>query len=344
MEQGFVFDGTLRDNAPVGQSGRAVADRAGEVGAHALEVAAEHFHRPDAAPFHRHEKRRKIRERCPGPPEPKAFVGGHVPGLRRPGRTEVANAGLRKEPLQGNSHVAAKRAVIDRRLAAVRRGGGVLHQMGLVEGDHAVKISPQPIGQLLEPLPVAVKIVAEQGIRREQDARIGGDGFRRLESCLVDDAEREPHGTAVAFGIGDKLVPRRDMHVLLATLGQFVVHEGKDLAAFADARAIAVPMPFTRPVREDDARRLAGVDHVFDLQIRDASFDDDLGGQVVAIGDIGRFDARHRRALDHVGRVGQRAPDHGFLHAIGGKDRPFLDIDRMRHEGRFKRGGGDGEE
>ena len=140
MEQGFVFDGTVRDNAPVRQAGRAVADRAGKVGAHALEVAAEHFHRPDAAPFHGHEKRRKIRERCSGPPEPKAFVGGHVPGLRRPGCTEVANAGLRKEPLQGNSHVAAERAVIDRRLAAVRRGGGVLHQMGLVEGDHAVEV------------------------------------------------------------------------------------------------------------------------------------------------------------------------------------------------------------
>ena len=259
-----------------------------------------------------------------------------MPGLRRPGRTEVADAGLRKEPLQGNSHVATERAVVDRRLAAVRSGGGVLHQMGLVEGDHAVEIRPQPVGQLFESLPVAVKIVAEQGVRREQDARIGGDGFRRLESCLVDDTERESNGTAVAFGIGDKLVPRRNMHVLPATLGQFVVHEGVDFAAFADARAIAVPMPFTRPVRENHAGCLAGVDHVFDLQIRDSSFDDDLGGQVVAIGDIGRFDARHRRALDHVGRVGQRAPDHGFLHAIGSKHRPFLDIDRLRHMGRFK--------
>ena len=159
MEQGFVFDGTLRNNAPVRQTGRAVADRAGKVGAHALQVAAEHFHGPDAPAFHGHEKRGKIRERCSRPPEPKAFVGGHVPGLRRPGCTEVANAGLRKEPLQGNSHVAAERAVIDRRLAAVRSGGGVLHQMGLVEGDYAVKIRPQPVGQLLEPLPVAVEIV-----------------------------------------------------------------------------------------------------------------------------------------------------------------------------------------
>jgi hypothetical protein len=99
-------------------------------------------------------------------------------------------------------------AVIDRRLAAVRRGGGVLHQMSLVEGDHPVEVSPQPIGQLLESLPVAVKIVAEQGIRREQDARIGGNGLRCPESGLVDDAEREPHSTTVAFRIGDKLVGR----------------------------------------------------------------------------------------------------------------------------------------
>lgn len=126
------------------------------------------------------------------------------------------------------------------------------------------------------------------------------------------------------------------MHVLRPPLGQFVIHKGVDFAAFADSRTVAVPMPFTRPVREDDAGCLAGVDHVFDLQIRDSSFNDDLGRQVVAVGDIGRFDARHRRALDHVGRVGQRASDHGFLHAVGGKDRPFLNIYRLRHVGRFK--------
>ena len=121
-----------------------------------------------------------------------------------------------------------------------------------------------------------------------------------------------------------------------ATLGQFVVHKGVDLAAFADSRAIAIPMPFARAIREDDARRLTGVDHVFDLQIRDTPFDDHFGGQVVAVRDIGRFDTRHRRAFDHVGRVGQRAPDHGFLHAIRGKNRPFLDVDRVWREGRFK--------
>ena len=170
VKQGFVFNGTIRDDASVWQTGRAVADRAGKVRAHALQVSAEHFHGGDAATFHGHQKRRKIGERCSGPPEPKAFVGGHVPGLRRPGGTEVANAGLRKEPLQGDSHVAAERAVIDRRLAAVRSGGGVLHQVGLVEGDHAVEISAQPIRQLLESLPVAVEIIAEKSIGREQDA------------------------------------------------------------------------------------------------------------------------------------------------------------------------------
>ena len=34
--------------------------------------------------------------------------------------------------------------------------------------------------------------------------------------------------------------------------------------------------------------------------------------------------------------MGQRAPDHGFLHAVGSKHRPFLDIDRLRRDGRFK--------
>jgi hypothetical protein len=72
------------------------------------------------------------------------------------------------------------------------------------------------------------------------------------------------------------------------------------------------------------------------LQVRDTSFDDHLGGQVMAVGDIGGFDTRHGRAFDHVGRVGVRAPDHGFLHAIGSKNRPFLDIDRLRREGRFQ--------
>jgi hypothetical protein len=124
--------------------------------------------------------------------------------------------------------------------------------------------------------------------------------------------------------------------VFRATLGQFVVDEGVDFAAFADSRAVAVPMPFACAVREHDTRRLTGVDHVFDLQIGDPSFDNHLGGQVMAVGDIGRFDARHRRALDHVGRVGQRAPDDGFLHVIGSKNRPFFDIDRLRHVGRFK--------
>ena len=56
----------------------------------------------------------------------------------------------------------------------------------------------------------------------------------------------------------------------------------------------------------------------------------------MAVGDIGRFDARHGGALDHVGRVGVRAPDHRFLHAIGSKNGPFLDIDRLRREGCFK--------
>jgi hypothetical protein len=126
------------------------------------------------------------------------------------------------------------------------------------------------------------------------------------------------------------------MHVLRAALGQFVVDEGVDLAAFADARAVAVPMPFAGAVREHDARRLAGVDHVFDLEIRYTSFDDHLGGQVMAVRDIGWFDTGHGRALDHVGRVGLRAPDHGFLYAIGSKNRPLLDIDRLGHVGRFK--------
>ncbi len=56
----------------------------------------------------------------------------------------------------------------------------------------------------------------------------------------------------------------------------------------------------------------------------------------MAVGDIGRFDTRHCRAFDHVGGVGLRAADHGFLHAIGRKDGPFFDIDRLRREGGFK--------
>lgn len=109
-----------------------------------------------------------------------------------------------------------------------------------------------------------------------------------------------------------------------------------DLAALADTCTVAVPVPFACAVREYDARRLTGVDHVFDLQVRDVPFDDYLGRQAMAVGNIGRLDARHRRALDDVGRMRQRAPDHGFLDAIGGKDRPLLDIDLLRVKGRFK--------
>jgi len=83
-----------------------------------------------------------------------------VPGLRGPGGAEVANAGLRKKPLQGDPHVAAKCPVIDRRLTAVRGRGGVFHKMRFVEGDHAVKVRPQPVGQLAKSLPVAAKIIA----------------------------------------------------------------------------------------------------------------------------------------------------------------------------------------
>ena len=95
-------------------------------------------------------------------------------------------------------------------------------------------------------------------------------------------------------------------------------------------------MPFACAVGEYDAGGLAGVDYIFNLDIRDTSFDDHFGRQVVPVGDIGRLDARHGRALDHVGRMGQRASDHGFLHAVGREDRPLLDVDRLRHKGRFE--------
>ena len=255
-----------------------------------------------------------------------------MPSFGRPGRTEIADAGLREKPLQRDSHVAAERAVIDRRLAAVRRRSGVFHQMSFVERDHAVEFGTEPIDQLLESWLFASEIGAEHRVGREQDARVREDRFARLESGLMNDAERKSHGVAVAFRVRNKLVGGRDMDVLSPTLFEFVVDEGVDLAAFADPRAVAVPVPFASTVGENHARRLAGVDHVFNLKVGDSPLGDHVGREMMAIRDIRRLDARHRRALDDVRRMGAGAPHDGLLHAIGGKDRSFLDIDHLRRD------------
>jgi len=43
-------------------------------------------------------------------------------------------------------------------------------------------------------------------------------------------------------------------------------------------------------------------------------------------------------AFHHVGRVGLRAADHGFLHAVSGEDRPFFDVNRLRRQRLLKLG------
>ena len=73
-------------------------------------------------------------------------------GLGGAGRTEVADASLWEKTLQRDSHVAAKRAVIDCGLSAMRRCGRVLHKVRFVKGDYAVEVRAKPIGQLLEAL------------------------------------------------------------------------------------------------------------------------------------------------------------------------------------------------
>ena len=117
---------------------------------------------------------------------------------------------------------------------------------------------------------------------------------------------------------------------------KLIVNKRINLASLADPRSVAVPVSLARAVRQHDARCLTGVDHVFQLQIRDASFNDQIGWKLMMISDIRRFDAGHRRRFDHVRRMRMGTADNRFLHAIGREDGSFLDIDYLRRDSCFK--------
>ena len=117
---------------------------------------------------------------------------------------------------------------------------------------------------------------------------------------------------------------------------KLVVNKGVDLSALADSSSVAVPVPFASTVGENRTSRLAGIDHVFDLQIGNASFNNDFRRKMMTVGDVRHFDARHCGAFDDVGRVGESAPHDGLLHVIGCEDRAFFNIDRLRSNPGFK--------
>ena len=206
MQQRLIFNSTMRKDTSIGQTGRTVADGARKISAHALEITAEHFHGGHSAAFHRHQKRREIREGSAHAPQSQSFIRCQVAGFGGTRRAEIPHAGLWEKPLQGNPHIATQRAVVRRGLAAVRRGGGILHQVGLVEGDHAVEVLSKPVGQLLEALALAREIGAEHRVGREENSRRSHDAFLRFVLALVQDIERHAHGTTIPLRIGTKLM------------------------------------------------------------------------------------------------------------------------------------------
>ena len=113
------------------------------------------------------------------------------------------------------------------------------------------------------------------------------------------------------------------MDMLAPALLHLLQHEGINLAALADASAIAVPVPLAGTIGQETVRCLPRINHVLDLQIRDPPFRDDIGWQMMPVGDIGRFHAGHHGRLNHVGRMRKRAMHDGFLHAIVRKNSPF---------------------
>src|SRR3972149_6540596 len=126
------------------------------------------------------------------------------------------------------------------------------------------------------------------------------------------------------------------MHMLCSPLLKFVVDEGVNLAALADSGAVAVPMPLARTVRQNNARRLACIDYVLKLQVGNAALGNNVRRESVAVGDIGRLDAGHRCGLNHIGRMPKRTAHDSFLHPICGKDRAFLDADRLGRKRYFQ--------
>ena len=126
------------------------------------------------------------------------------------------------------------------------------------------------------------------------------------------------------------------MNVLFAALLKRVIDEGINLPAFADSRAVSVPVALAIPVRENDACRLAGVDHIFKLDVGDASLQDQLGRQMMAIGDIRRLYASHRGTFDNVRWMGNCAANDCLLDSVGSKDGSFFNVDRLRRYCRFE--------
>ncbi len=60
--------------------------------------------------------------------------------------------------------------------ARAASAGGVLHGMALVEDDHAVEVSAEPVDDLLDPRDtLPSRVGAQRGVGREQDALLEPD-------------------------------------------------------------------------------------------------------------------------------------------------------------------------
>ena len=212
--------------------------------------------------------------------------------------------------------------------------------MAFIEDHHAVEIAAKPFDDLFDARDLLAAIVGAQGgIGGEQDPFGNGDFLalreprqRRDQQALH--AERRP----VALGVLDQFVGFADPQSLATTTQEIVEDDAGGLTALARAGAVAEHEAATeangvlcifggclddiegfidRPrSREEFAMGLAGINDGFKLRVRQQAAAQDFARKPRAIVRRRRRDARHRRRLHQLGRMGQGAGNADRLQAI----------------------------
>ena len=293
-------------------------ERAGGVETERLQVAGQHLHRGDAAPFHRrHEFGPRRKRKITGAPEAKPRCIGEVLHGRGARGRDVEDARVIQRMLKAEPGLALLRRFLLAPFPLV--AGGVGHGVGLVEDDDAVEAAAEPVDDLLHAAGLlAARLGAQGGVGGEEDAFLERD-----RGALPEARERHDVGAVaadcgpVALGVLDQLVGLRDPDRAAPSLEPVVEDDASDLAALAGAGAVAEEpaAPEADRVRRIGGRRrdevvgvvdgvgagemtgmrLAGINDALELRVREDAGRDEAGRHVRPVAGAGRGDGGHGR-------------------------------------------------